>query len=159
MSLPHGLQIVAWLVCLCWLYKVAEAAMGLPRIANLLLREYDRSPKGEPSLTVIVPARNEAADIGVCLVSLLGQDYPRLQIVAVDDRSTDQTGAIMDAMAARYPERLRVLHVQQLPENWLGKTHAMALAAAEISTDWLLFTDADVLFRSDSVRRSLAYAV
>ena len=159
MSLPHVLQIVAWLVCFCWLYKVAEAAIGLPRIANLLLREHNRSPKGEPSLTVIVPARNEAADIGVCLTSLLGQDYPKLQIVAVDDRSTDQTGAIMDAMAARYPERLRVLHVQQLPENWLGKTHAMALAAGEVSTDWLLFTDADVLFRSDSLRRSLAYAV
>jgi glycosyltransferase involved in cell wall biosynthesis len=159
MSLPPVLQIVAWLVCLCWLYKVAEAAIGLPRIANLLLPEYDRSPKGEPSLTVIVPARNEAADIGDCLASLLGQDYPGLQIVAVDDRSTDQTGVIMDAVAARYPERLRVLHIQQLPEDWLGKTHAMALAASEVSTDWLLFTDADVLFRSDSLRRSLAYAV
>jgi GT2 family glycosyltransferase len=159
MSLPHVLQIVAWLVCLCWLYKVAEAAMGLPRIANLLLAEYDRSPEGEPSLTVIVPARNEAADIGDCLASLLSQDYPGVQIVAVDDRSTDRTGAIMDALAAQHPERLRVLHVKQLPENWLGKTHAMALAAGEVSTDWLLFTDADVLFRPDSLRRSLAYAV
>jgi GT2 family glycosyltransferase len=149
----------AWLVALSWIYKMVEASIGLPRIANLLEERYDLLPAGMPSLTVIVPARNEAADITACLQSLMEQDYPGLQIIAVDDRSQDETGALMDAMARVDAERVRVLHVTELPENWLGKTHAMALAAGQVESDWLLFTDADVLFRADSLRRSLAYAV
>ncbi len=105
------------------------------------------------------PARNEAADIATTLHSLLAQDYPNLQIIAIDDRSTDPTGAIMDEIAAQHPQKLRALHVTELPTGWLGKTHAMALGARQSPTDYLLFTDADVLFRTDAIRRSLAYAV
>lgn len=149
----------AWLIALSWIYKAVEAAMGLRRIANLLEQRYDCPVAGMPSLTVIVPACNEAADIAACLKSLIEQDYSNLQIIAVNDRSTDETGAQMDALAKTYPERLRVLHITELPEDWLGKTHAMAVAASQSTADWLLFTDADVLFRADSLRRSLAYAV
>jgi GT2 family glycosyltransferase len=158
----HLLRVVqgsAWLIALSWIYKAVEAAIGLPRIADLLEARYDRFVEGTPSLTVIVPARNEAADIAECLKSLLAQDYSNLQIIAVDDRSTDETGARMDALAEAYPERLHVLRIAELPEDWLGKTHAMAMAASQATSEWLLFTDADVLFRADSLRRSLAYAV
>jgi glycosyltransferase involved in cell wall biosynthesis len=157
--LLHVVEAGAWLVALSWVYKMLEAAVGLPRVANLLQSEYDCLPEGSPSLTVIVPARNEAADIAASLQSLIAQDYPNLQIIAVDDRSTDGTGALMEGLAVSSPERLRVLHVAELPEDWLGKTHAMALAASQCTSDWLLFTDADVLFRVDSLRRALAYAV
>jgi GT2 family glycosyltransferase len=154
-----ALEIIAWLIALVWMWKVTEAAFGLPRIPNLLLPEHDIAPAGSPSITVIVPARNEAADIAATLQSLVEQDYPNLQIIAVDDRSTDETGAIIDSIANQHPDKLRPLHVTELPPGWLGKTHAMALAAREASTDYLLFTDADVLFRSDAVRRALAHAV
>ena len=153
------LRVWAWLVALIWVYKLAEAAIGLPKIADLLEARYDGTPAGSPTVTVVVPALNEGAGVGACLRSLLEQDYANLQIVAVDDRSTDATGALMDAMAAGQGERLRVVHVRELPAEWLGKTHAMWLAARETRSDWLLFTDADVLFRADCVRRSLAYAV
>jgi glycosyltransferase involved in cell wall biosynthesis len=162
-SLTHPLHLAtalfAWLVAVTWLWKVIAAAFGLPRVPNLLLSQYDSSPTGSPSITVIVPARNEAADITTTLHSLLAQDYPNLQLIAIDDRSTDQTGAIIDTIASQHPDKLQVLHVTELPPGWLGKTHAMALAARQAPTDYLLFTDADVLFRSDAVRRSLAYAV
>jgi glycosyltransferase involved in cell wall biosynthesis len=158
-STQIAVQLIAWLIALTWLWKVIAGARGLPRIPNLLLPQYDIAPAGSPSITVIVPARNEAADISATLHSLLAQDYPNLQIIAIDDRGTDQTGAIIDSIAAQHPERLRALHVTELPSGWLGKTHAMALAARQAPTDYLLFTDADVLFRSDAVRRSLAYAV
>ncbi len=157
--IPHVLHITAWFVAFSWVAKTVEASFGMPRIANLLGDRYDRQPEGTPSLAVIVPGRNEERDITACLSSLLAQDYPRLQIVAVDDRSTDTTGALMNALAAAHPARLRVIHISDLPPEWLGKTHAMAVAAAGCDADWLLFTDADVLFAPDSLRRSLVYAV
>ncbi|MEO6803684.1 MAG: glycosyltransferase, partial [Granulicella sp.] len=149
----------AWLIAISWIYKAVEAALGLRRIANLLEERYDCPVAGTPLLTVVVPARNEAADIAECLKSLIAQDYSNLQIITVNDRSTDETGALMDALAKAFPERLRALHITELPEDLLGKTHAMAMAASQSQAEWLLFTDADVLFRPDSVRRSLAYAV
>ncbi|NYF80827.1 glycosyltransferase [Granulicella arctica] len=152
-------EAVAWLVALSWVYKLVEAWFGLPRVPDLLEGKFDRLPEGMPSLAVIVPARNEAEDVAACLGSLVAQDYPELKVIAVDDRSTDGTGRIMDELAAAHPERLRVLHVSELPQDWLGKTHAMALAAAQCDAEWLLFTDGDVLFRADSLRRALAFAV
>jgi GT2 family glycosyltransferase len=164
MRLLHPILIVsAWLVALAWLTKLVEAARGLARVPNLLEREYDVSPAGNPSVTVIVPARNEAANVAACLESLIAQDYGELRILAVDDRSTDRTGAIMDALARVHNTRLEVLSVTHLPANWLGKTHAMAVAArtaiAAHSPDYLLFTDADIIFQPDAIRRSLVNAV
>src|SRR3984885_8951081 len=157
--LQLALQLLVWLIALTWLWKVIAAAFGLPRVPNLLLPRHNISPAGSPSITVIVPARNEAADIAATLLSLLDQDYSNLQIIAVDDRSTDQTGIIIDTIAAQHPEKLRALHISELPSGWLGKTHAMALAARQAGTDYLLFTDADVLFNPIAIRVSLANAV
>jgi glycosyltransferase involved in cell wall biosynthesis len=158
-SIQIALQLFAWLVAVTWLWKVLAAAFGLPGVPNLLLPQFDISPAESPSITIIIPARDEAADIAATIRSLLAQDYPNLRIIAIDDRSTDQTGAIIDMIARQHPDKLRALHVTELPAGWLGKTHAMALAARQASTDYLLFTDADILFRSDAVRRSLAHAV
>ncbi|GGG76331.1 glycosyltransferase [Edaphobacter dinghuensis] len=159
MNLAPILPYLAWLIALFWVWKAIAAARGLPGIPDITLPQYDVSPEGNPSLTVIVPARNEAADIAACLQSLLQQDYANLQIIAVDDRSADQTGAIMDSLAAAHPDKLRVLHITELPPNWLGKTHAMALATRHAASDYLLFTDADILFRPDALRRCLAQAI
>lgn len=153
---------IAWLIALAWLWKFLGAARGLPRIPNLCAERYNRTPEGSPAITVIVPARNEAEHIAATLESLLAQDYPA-HIIAVDDRSTDQTGAIADALAAQHPDRLTTLHIATLPEGWLGKTHAMALAARHALAlhhpGYLLFTDADVLFDPTAIRRTLAEAV
>jgi len=157
--LQFALTVIAWLIALIWISKVIAAAFGLPRIPNLVLPRYNITPAGSPSITVIVPARNEAADIAATLHSLLSQDYPNLQIIAIDDRSTDETSAIIDTIAAQHPEKLRTLHVTELPPGWLGKTHAMALAARQAPTDYLLFTDADVLFHPIAIRVTLANAV
>jgi glycosyltransferase involved in cell wall biosynthesis len=154
-----ALQLTAWAVALLWLWKAVAATRGLPRIPNLLLPQHDLIPTGHPSITVIVPARDEATDIAATLHSLLTQDYPNLHLVAVNDRSTDRTGEIITTLAEQHPQKLRAIHITDLPPEWLGKTHAMALAARQAPTDFLLFTDADVIFRSDAIRRSLAYAV
>jgi glycosyltransferase involved in cell wall biosynthesis len=153
-----AIVVTAWLIALSWLIKLFAAIRGLPTIPNLLLPQYNLIPLNNPILTVIVPARNEAANIAATLESLLAQDYP-VQIIAINDRSTDATGNIIDTLARQHPTNLRALHVTQLPDGWLGKTHAMALAAQQAPTDFLLFTDADVIFRSDAIRLSLANAV
>jgi GT2 family glycosyltransferase len=160
--LLSALQIATWLVALAWLFKLIEAARGLPTLPDLSRAEYDRTPAGEPTITVIVPARDEAGAIAACLESLVAQDCRGLRIVAVNDRSTDGTGAIMDALAAASVHRLEVVHIQELPAGWLGKTHAIALAArraiADHAPDYLLFTDADVFFAPQAIRRSLVEA-
>lgn len=159
MNFADGVFWLMWLIALTWLWKAVEAARGLPRIPNIAEPQYDLTPEGLPSLTVIVPARNEEADVVRCLRSLLDQDYGNLQIIAVNDRSTDRTGELMEELTIERPEKLRVLHIKELPPGWLGKTHAMAIAARDIVSDYLLFTDADVVFRFDTLRRSLAQAV
>jgi GT2 family glycosyltransferase len=154
----------AWLIALAWAIRAMEATIGLRRIPDLNRPEFDREPEGEPQVVVIVPARNEAASVQACLRSLLAQDYGNLRIVAVDDRSSDATGELMDELA-REPgsARLRVLHIDELPEGWLGKPHALATGAEEAivwhEPEYLLFTDADVHFEPEAIRRSLAQAV
>ena len=150
-------ESVAWVVALAWVAKAVTVARGFRALPNLLDERWDCFPEGMPSVTV-VPARNEAADIGATLRSLLAQDYPKIKIIAVDDRSTDQTGTIMEQMVREHSERLRMTSVTKLPEGWLGKTHAMALAARGSAGDWLLFTDGDVAFAPDALRRSLVLA-
>jgi GT2 family glycosyltransferase len=158
-----GLRIIAWVIALAWVGKLAEAAWGLRRVPNLLGAEHDLEPEGLPWVTVIVPARNEVANVRACLESLIGQDYGALRIVAVDDRSNDGTGEIMRALAEANAARLEMMTVVELPARWLGKTHAMAMAAqiaiVKGRPQYLLFTDADVVFRSDALRRAVAHAV
>ncbi len=109
-------------------------------------------------VSVIVPCRNEARGVGEGMSSLLAQDYPNLEIVAVNDRSEDETGSLLDALAARDP-RLRVLHLESLPERWLGKNNAMHQGAKRARGSWLLFTDGDVIFEPNALKRSVAFAV
>ena len=155
--------VLAWVIAALWVWKAVEAFLGLPRVPNLLLPEFDVWPAGEPRVTVVVPARDEAEDIAACLTSLLAQDYGNLYVIAIDDRSSDGTGAIMDQLAGREPGRLSVVHVAELPGGWLGKTHAMAMGARQAialnRAEYLLFTDADVIFERQAVRRALAEAV
>jgi cellulose synthase/poly-beta-1,6-N-acetylglucosamine synthase-like glycosyltransferase len=90
-----------------------------------------------PPVTIVVPARNEEAHVETALRSLLALDYPHFQVVAIDDRSTDRTGEILDCLMAENKGRLLALHVTELPEGWLGKTHAMWLGAQQTCTPQL----------------------
>jgi glycosyltransferase involved in cell wall biosynthesis len=110
-----------------------------------------------PRVSVIFAARNEGHTVGAAVATMLALDYPDWELVAVNDRSDDPTGAVLDALAAREP-RLRVDHIGALPAGWLGKTHALHHGAAQATGAYILFTDADVHFRPDVLRRAVAHA-
>jgi hypothetical protein len=107
-----------------------------------------------PTVTAVVPCRDEAAGVEPAMRSLLAQERVELRVVAVDDRSGDGTGAILDRLAASDP-RLEVVHVEALPDGWLGKNHACDAGARRARGEWLLFTDADVVFAPDALRRAV----
>ncbi len=100
-----------------------------------------------PTLSVLVAAKDEEANIGSCLEGLLAQDYPRMQIVVCNDRSTDRTPEIVAGLAARDP-RLQPVHIATLPPGWAGKNHAMHEAAQRATGEYFCFTDADCHFHS-----------
>ena len=152
-----------------WLSRLAAVALHMRQIPDLTASEFDSLPAdasgGVPRVSIIVPARNEAEHIEAALRSLLELDYPDYEVIAVDDRSDDATGEIMDNLQARWRERgealrhrLKVVRISELPPGWLGKTHAMWQAGKQASGEWLLFTDGDVVFRADALRRTMVYA-
>jgi glycosyltransferase involved in cell wall biosynthesis len=155
--------IAGTILALAWFSRIVEAAIGMPSVADISKPEWERNPvvaSGNPRVSVIVPARNEEEEIEQTLTRLLALDYDNYEVIAVNDRSTDRTGEIMEKVAKNTNTlgSLRVIHHRELPAGWLGKTHAMWTATNEAKGDWLLFTDADVMFKADSVRRALAYA-
>ena len=160
----HSLYWIGGVIlALAWASRIVDAALGMPSVADVSRPEWDRNPalpSGNPLVCIIVPARNEEETIEKCLRSLLSLDYDNYEVIAVNDRSTDRTGEIMESIATTYASvaSIRIIHHLELPAGWLGKTHAMWTAAKEATGDWLLFTDADVIFKPDSVRRAVAYA-
>jgi hypothetical protein len=160
-------QIFHWvagsILALAWFSRIVDAALGMPKVADITRPEWDRAPatpQGDPRISIIVPARNEEEHIRETLVRLLVLDYSNYEVIAVNDRSTDRTGQIMDDIFASPQAHgfLKVIHIPELPPGWLGKTHAMWTASQQATGDWLLFTDADVLFKPDTIRRAIAYA-
>ena len=152
-----------------WLSRLLAAAFHMNEIAEIASPNYDERPMDAsgraPRVSIIVPARNEAEHIEAALRSLLQLDYPEYEVIAVDDRSEDETGGILDRLQSEWKGKgeathhlLKVLHVTELPLGWLGKTHAMWQAGKQAIGDWLLFTDADVVFRTDALRRAMVCA-
>lgn len=172
--------IAGTILALAWFSRIVDAALGMPSVADVSRPEWDRNPvtpSGNPRVSIIVPARNEEAEIENGLHSLLALDYDNYEVIAINDRSTDRTGAIIERVARESVDGqiesqtprisqirvetghpLRVIHHTELPVGWLGKTHAMWTATNQATGEWLLFTDADVIFKPDSLRRALAYA-
>lgn len=152
------LLVLAVVTLAAWTAAAGGVARGIRRLTRLL-EVSPLEPGALPSLTVVVPARNEEEEIESSLRSLLRQDYEGLEVVAVDDRSEDATGRILDALADAHPA-LRVLHVEELPPGWLGKGHALQRGAESASGELLLFVDADVkMRRSDVLRRAVTTLV
>jgi glycosyltransferase involved in cell wall biosynthesis len=151
--------IVGIALALIWLSRVMDAWRGAAALADISRPEWDRFPDQKANrVAIVVPARNEEAAIGEALRRLLALDGSNHQIMVIDDRSTDKTPEIIDQIAHGTPDKITAIHIRELPPGWMGKAHAMWTAARLANSDWILFTDADVMFRNDALRRAIAYA-
>ena len=153
--------ITGGLLAVIWLSRVIDAARGVRTLADISQPEWNRNPvsaTANPKVAIIVPARNEEGSIAQALRRLLALDYDNYQVIAINDRSTDRTREIMDSVVSEAQGRLKIVHIRELAPGWMGKAHAMWTAAKHTDADWLLFTDADVMFRPDCLRRAIAYA-
>lgn len=153
----HGISTtVLGLIALVWIIQVIEIAIGVPTIPSL--ERVESLEDGDcPSVSILFAGRDEAEKIGAAVASFLAVDYPRLEVVAVNDRSSDATQSILERAAAN-DRRLRAVNVSELPAGWLGKTHGLQQAYDHSSGEWLVFTDADVTFSPDVLRRAVALA-
>jgi cellulose synthase/poly-beta-1,6-N-acetylglucosamine synthase-like glycosyltransferase len=148
-----ALGSLVWLgLCLQWLLGIRK----IPVLEDVLGTDLvDRNP----ALSVILAARDEERSVGESLPSMLAQVYSgMIEVLAVNDRSTDRTGEILEELATKHPDRLRVLDVESLPDGWLGKTHALYAGATQARGEWLLFTDADVIFTPSCTDKAVRYA-
>lgn len=150
------MTLFAAVAFLGWLGVAWEVMRGNRRMRRLATLAAP-APAVWPKVSVIFAARNEGHTVGAAVPTMLRMDYPDLEILAVNDRSEDDTGAVLDQLAAT-DSRLRVIHVKELPYGWLGKTHALQLAAEQAGGEWILFTDADVHFQPGGLKRAVAHA-
>jgi len=135
--------LLAGLIMLAWGYRRLEVGFARHLEPKLSSRSYDCPPDPAPLISVLIAARNEADSIEACVSSLLDQDYPNYEIIVANDRSTDDTAAILDRLEKRAQGLLKVITVRDLPSGWFGKNHAMDAAEKVSRGQWLLFADAD----------------
>ena len=155
------MEILAWIYfsisCAIWCgfyIYAAKMSRSLPAIK----KELPLNQVELPTISVIVTARDEAETIEAGLQSLIEQDYPNFEIIIINDRSTDRTGEIIDRCAGHHPQ-IKPIHIDHLPEHWLGKVNALNHGVAIASGDWLLFTDADVHHHKTLWQRAITHAI
>ena len=148
------LYVVVGLLYWTWMARAAVCVRALPRLSELDLPQ----PQKWPKLSVVVPACEEGDRIELAARTLMATDYPDVEIVFVDDRSTDDTGEIIDRLADE-DDRVRAIRITELPEGWLGKVHALDRGLRECSGEYVLFTDADVHFTPPAFRKAIAYCL
>lgn len=152
-----ALLLITALVFLFNLYAAVDIILGtrkMRKLGAILPLEEKRRPK----VSIIVPACNEEDTIKPALLSILNLEYEPLEVIVINDRSTDQTGEVLAAIKNKYPQ-LIVHNITQLPEGWLGKNHALHQGAGLAEGEYLLFTDADIHFEKSTLARAMTLMV
>jgi len=153
----HSLALaLTFAAALFWILNAIDVARGVRKLPAI----QDIAPLDDsdcPLVSILFAARDEEEKLPGALQTFLALDYPRYEVIAADDRSEDGTAKILKAAAQR-GTRLKYVRINSLPAGWLGKPHAMQQAFERSSGEWLVFTDADVHFSPDLLRRSVALA-
>ncbi|MGD6782032.1 glycosyltransferase [Sutcliffiella horikoshii] len=142
---------------LFWFAVWLDAKIGMSKITKIEdVQENTSLHSRGPLLSVIVAAKDEEKHIEASLLSQFQQTYSNIEWIVVNDRSTDQTGSIIDRMAKTEP-RMRCIHIEHLSEGWLGKNHALYEGFLQSKGEYILFTDADIIFEKDTVSKAITY--
>lgn len=146
------LALFSYAILIAWIGALAQTIVNLLLVRRIAIR----MPRSRPLVSVIVPARDEEQSIERTVRALFAQTYRELEIIVVNDRSVDETGAILQRLAAE-DARLIVLEGQEPPPGWLGKPHALHLGSLRAGGELLLFVDADVVYEPDAIAAAVAY--
>lgn len=134
---------LALLIGMVWIGRYFAIRSAILKRQILTSNSYAGPPHPAPKVSVLVAAKDEEDNIETCISTLLDQDYPDYEIIAINDRSKDQTSAILQRLEQQAPGQLRVINIQQLREGWFGKSHAMHEGVGISQGEWFMFTDAD----------------
>ncbi|MFV1985373.1 MAG: glycosyltransferase family 2 protein [Thiohalomonadales bacterium] len=154
--MEYFITIYGAFFCFAWWSMYGRIIQSVVITKNLSLHETITVNKW-PSITIVIAACNEEDTLESSVNSLLEQDYDNLKIILVNDRSSDNTFEIVNNLAE--DNRVSAIHIKELPENWLGKVHALSVAVKGITSDWILFTDADVNFEKTALTKSMSFAL
>jgi chlorobactene glucosyltransferase len=143
--------LAGWLGMLLW---VMRNALGHPAISA----RADLKPQRQPRVSILIPARNEAAILAITLPKFLNQDYGDYEVILVDDASTDETASLAEEFLRSHPQRFRMIRVNELPPGWVGKPHALHVGFQAAAGEWVLATDADIEFHPRALHTGLALA-
>ncbi|MDP8941412.1 MAG: glycosyltransferase [Thermoproteota archaeon] len=159
LSIINGISAtITFGIIATWLYLVAYVVKSLKQTPLLDSFEKSTINKNIPKVSIILPARNEEKYIARCLDSLLKQDYPNFEIIAINDSSTDRTEVIMQHYAARDP-RILVVNAKSKPVGWVGKNWACYQGYLRATGNLLLFTDADTVHLPSTMSLSVKHLI
>lgn len=140
-----------WLILYIIAFKSIHAVKVFDSLSIEILEEL-------PKLSIVIAACNEEDKIQHALTLLLDSDYPSIEFIIVNDRSTDKTGDVINSFAA-IDERVKAIHITDLPKGWLGKVNALSKGVEHAQGEWILFSDADVHFKKDALIKAVSYIV
>lgn len=150
MALLFWLAIIILVHTIIWFLKIALGMRQMKDIKDIQQIQQEDIP----IVSVIIPACNEEDTIVTALKSLIALDYTNLEIIVVNDRSTDNTNAVIDSIKSKYPNI--ILHkISELPKGWIGKSHALHYAAEMAHGEYFLFTDADIIMEKTTLSRAM----
>jgi cellulose synthase/poly-beta-1,6-N-acetylglucosamine synthase-like glycosyltransferase len=153
--LSEPLALIILLIFLFYLFTFIEYFFGNRSIRNL--KDIPaQTPDNPISVSIVIPARNEERKIRQALTSVLALDYPDYEVIVINDRSDDNTGRILDDLS-HSNAKLKVIHLESLPPGWLGKNYALDCGVKKANGDYIIFSDADVVFRYDTLSRVMPY--
>ena len=151
------LDVVFWVVAGFWVWiavRMTREVIGLRRLPD---PDSPAGPQSRPSVTVVIPVRDGARQIEPTVAELLGQTGVALDVVVVNDRSSDGTRQVIDRLAAG-DDRVAALHVDHLPNGWLGKCHALHVGSQAARGEWILLADADLRMTPETLQRAIRLA-
>jgi cellulose synthase/poly-beta-1,6-N-acetylglucosamine synthase-like glycosyltransferase len=159
LAIINGISItITFGIIATWLYLIAYVIKSLKQTPTLDSFKKSTIIKNFPKVSIILPARNEEKYIARCLDSLLRQDYPNFEIIAINDSSTDRTEVIMQHYAARDP-RILVVNAKPKPDGWIGKNWACYQGYLRSTGNLLLFTDADTVHLPSTMSLSIKHMI
>ncbi len=157
LSFDFATSILLSFIGLVWVKRVLWMMRFRKTHPPLLPSSETNDPS--PKVSVIVPARNEEKNIRHCLLHLLAQNYAHYEMIVVDDRSTDKTSELVNALQIHSKIPIKLVRVEKLPTGWTGKNYAMFAGSKAAGGEWLLFTDADTTHQQESLSTALHEAL